>query len=355
MENVLSLAQKVVSKSQQLPNIENVLMEAYGDELVVKATNVEVYFEAKITVELEKDGILLVNPDILLNSIKNNKSDKKITLIHENNELKVEDEKNKIKIKTFNTDDFPQFKKTDEEKNESDKKIWIEGLRSTITFSAQSLIKPELSSVFVYNSDEDIVFVSTDQFRLAEKKIKSKLGDNIKLLIPNKNASLVLKILESSDFDSFYFSTNESQLNIKINNIFLSVRVLDLNFPDYVSIIPKEYKEKLILLKEDFVEALRKSGIFTDKFGKVVLSHKDSILKIKSENSNVGMIEENIDVKADKDLNFSMSFNIKYLQEVLPYINSDSLEILYSGDDKPLLLKALADNSFRYIVMPMRS
>ena len=57
---------------------------------------------------------------------------------------------------------------------EIEPKKLLDGIKSVYYSSAVSDIKPEISSVFIYTHDDSLVFVSTDSFRLAEKKIKVK-------------------------------------------------------------------------------------------------------------------------------------------------------------------------------------
>ena len=57
----------------------------------------------------------------------------------------------------------------------------ITGIRNVYYSASVSDIKPEISSVYIYPDDEDIVFVATDTFRLAEKRVKIKLLSRSKI------------------------------------------------------------------------------------------------------------------------------------------------------------------------------
>ena len=67
----------------------------------------------------------------------------------------------------------------------------IDGIKSVYYSSSPGDIKPEISSVFMYTNGDNLVFVSTDSFRLAEKRIKVKgLEEILGILIPFKNVSV---------------------------------------------------------------------------------------------------------------------------------------------------------------------
>jgi DNA polymerase III sliding clamp (beta) subunit (PCNA family) len=55
--------------------------------------------------------------------------------------------------------------------------------------------------------------------------------------------------------------------------------VIDGIFPDYSQIIPKEFKTECVVLKQDLLNALKLSNIFSDKFNQVnlLIKPKDKI------------------------------------------------------------------------------
>ncbi len=359
LETALTTVQKVINKNQNLPVIENALFVAMGDELIIKATNLEIFIEYKITVSLEYDGEFLAPIDILLQSIKSSKEDnKKITLELKSNSLYVKDGNSNFSIKTVISEDFPDIKKPQSLKNTNqtiNKDILLKGIKSVHAFGSNMLIKPELSSVYLYHEGNDLVFVATDQFRLAEKKINFKKDNFIKnILIPIKNANIIIKILESLEDFEYRFISEENQISLESEHLFISSRVLDISFPDYKTIIPKEFKTKIITLKEDFLLALKKTFLFTDKIGKTKISLESNNLILKTLNKNIGEIEEYIKIKKEGE-NFSLNINNKYLSEGITAINSDSIELWFISKEAPLLIKGVGDNSFIYILMPMNN
>src|SRR5690606_11504790 len=102
--------------------------------------------------------------------------------------LVIKGKKNKIKLKGQPYEDFPTIPNVEGVVLEIESKKLIERIKSVYYSSSVSDIKPEISSVFIYTNENDLVFVSTDSFRLGEKKIKVKNIEEISgLLIPFKN------------------------------------------------------------------------------------------------------------------------------------------------------------------------
>jgi len=67
---------------------------------------------------------------------------------------------------------------------------------------------------------------------------------------------------------------NKNQISFSSDGIYLTSRIIDGVFPDYRQIIPKEFKTEAVVLKQDLLNALKLSNIFSDKFNQVNLTIK---------------------------------------------------------------------------------
>ena len=99
---------------------------------------------------------------------------------------------------------------------------------------------------------------------------------------------------------------------------------------------------------------LRISNIFSDKFSQVIfnINPKEKEFKITTKNMDVGENENKLDsvVKGEK---LTISFNYKYIIDCFQSIDSDSISLSFSGNNKPMVVSGVGDKSFLYLVMPM--
>ena len=65
---------------------------------------------------------------------------------------------------------------------------------------------------------------------------------------------------------------NKNQISFSSDNIYLTSRIIDGIFPDYRQIIPKESLTEAVVLKQDLLNALKLSNIFSDKFNQVIFN-----------------------------------------------------------------------------------
>ena len=208
----------------------------------------------------------------------------------ENGNLLIKTKKNKIKLKGQPHEDFPTIPMVSGNSFEIESKKLIEGIKSVYYSSSVSDIKPEISSVFIYTKEDNLVFVATDSFRLAEKKIKIKNIEEITgILIPFKNIPEILRIFGDVG-GNVKVCFNKNQISFSSDGIYLTSRVIDGIFPDYRQIIPKEFKTEVVVLKQDLLNALKLSNIFSDKFNQInlIINPKEKIFELSSSNNDSG-------------------------------------------------------------------
>jgi DNA polymerase-3 subunit beta len=350
-------AEKVTSKNTTLPVLKCVLLEARASSLFVRSTNLDIGLEIHIPAKVHTEGIVAVPGSVIASYLNQISGEKSVNLEHVDGSLKVTTSKNSTVIKTMSPEEYPSIPKVDKDTSKTfkiDSRDLVSGLKAVWYSSATSTIKPELSSVRVYPLDNNLVFVATDGFRLAEKRIQVKnLPDFVHILIPVKNSAEVIRIFDGLDEEVEVF-IDENQIAVVSESIYLVSRTIEGNFPDYKAIIPKEFATDVVLLKQDFLNALKISTIFSDAFFhiKFIIQVKEAKLKIATKNNDIG--ESSTDVQAtlsgqDMDINF----NYRYINDAMVSLSSDSLNFAFSGANRPLVIKPVGDASFMYLVMPM--
>lgn len=354
IKKALMSVERITGKNLTLPVLSSVLWVSSGKTLKLRATNLNIGIEIEIPAKIEKEGIVAVRGDVLSSLFSVLQGDFNVTFELINGNLLVKTKTSTILLKSIPHDDFPTIPMVSGESFIISSRKFVDGIKSVYYSASVSEIKPEIGSVFIYPEDDTLVFVSTDSFRLAEKriKIKQKLSfDGV--LIPYKNITEIIRIFDGFDED-IIVNLTQNQISFSMLNIYLTSRIVDGNFPDYKQIIPKNTTTKAVVLKQDLMSSLKVSNIFSDKLNQIVFTIKpeDKLFEIESKNNDVG--ENNTIVAgALSGEDVSANFNFKYILDCFQSINSDSLGLELSGNNKPMILRGVGDNSFMYLVMPM--
>lgn len=354
IKSAISQVERITGKNLTLPVLNSILLIASGKSLKLRATNLSLGIEIEIPAKIEKEGTIAISGSVLNAVFSNVSPNETILLEQDEGNLLVKTKKSKIKIKGSPHEDFPTIPVVNGSSFEIDSKKLIEGIKSVYYSSSVSDIKPEISSVFVYKDGDNLFFVSTDSFRLAEKKIKVKgVEDDMRIIIPYKNISEILKIFSESN-NNIKICFNKNQISFSSENIYLTSRIIDGIFPDYRQIIPKESTTDVVVLKQDLLNALKISNVFSDKFNQVNLqiSPKSKLFELYSSNNDIGENKTNVDAVLNGE-DIELSFNYKYFLDCFQSISTDSISIKLSGNSKPMVVSPVSDNSFTYLIMPM--
>jgi DNA polymerase-3 subunit beta len=357
LRGAVGIAERVAGKHMTLPVLSCLLLDASSkNNLIIRSTNLDLGIEVTIPAKIEEGGVVAVPAQILNSFIGGiTGSDTGIKLVTDQNNLKVSSARSSGTIKTILAEDFPSIPRVSEENkfflNGSD---FARGLKSVWYSSSVSSIKPELSSVYVYCDGEFVVFVATDSFRLAEKRVKiKKTKDFGQILIPFKNVPEIIRILETIN-EEIEVNLDKNQISFSHNGLYVVSRVVDGVFPDYKQIIPKNSTTDVVVLKQDLLNALKLSNIFSDKFNQInfKVNPATKTCEIKTKNSDVGENNTILD-SAITGEPIEINFNYKYIVDCFQSIESDSLTLCFSGLNKPMIISPVSDGSFRYLVMPM--
>ena len=354
IKKALTSVERITGKNLTLPVLGSVLWVATGKTLKLRATNLNIGIEVEIPAKIEKEGVVAVRGDILSSLFSILQGDLSIGFELINGNLLVKTNTSTILLKSISHEDFPTIPMIEGEGFFVPNKKFIDGVKSVYYSASVSEIKPEIGSVYIYPEDDMLVFVSTDSFRLAEKKIKIKQNLSFSgILIPFKNVVEIIKVFDGL-LDDLKITLQKNQISFSSGNIYLTSRVVDGSFPDYKQIIPKNPTTKTVVLKQDFISALKISNIFSDKINQIILTIKpdDKVFEIESKNNDIG---ENTTIIAGalSGEEVSVNFNYKYILDCFQSIVGDSLSIEMSGNNKPMVIRGVGDPSFMYLVMPM--
>lgn len=353
IKNALSDVERITGKNLTLPVLGSVLWVATGKTLKLRATNLSLGIEIEIPAKIEKEGTVAIRGDILSSLFSVISGTTTVVFELVNGNLSVKTKSNAIILKSIPYEDFPTIPVVEGESFVLPAKKLIEGIKSVYYAASVSEIKPEIGSVYIYPEDDMLVFVATDSFRLAEKKIKIKQKLTFQgILIPFKNTLEIMKIFDKDVDVSIILSKN--QISLTYDGVYLTSRVVDGSFPDYKQIIPKTSTTEAVILKQDFISSLKVSNVFSDKFNQVTCSIKphEKIFEIEARNVDVGENTTYLSGALTGE-EVTVNFNYKYILDCFQSISVDSLSLSLDGNNKPMIIKPVGDASFMYLVMPM--
>ncbi len=357
LKDVISKTDRIAGKHATLPVLSCILIEFGNNNAVFKATNLDVGIEISVPVKSIGEGTVAIPAHTISSFVSQLPNQGSVVTIElENNNIRISTPQSQGIIKSVPFDDFPSIPKVvDGQEFEMKADVISKGLKSVWYSASISSIKPELSSVYLFREGEYVTFVATDSFRLAEKKVKAptaaKLND---ILIPFKNIADILRVIENID-NNIKVKSSKNLISFSDGNTYVVSRVIDGVFPDYHQIVPKNFITEAVVLKQDFINAIKISNVFSDKFNqiKIVIDPKKKIFEIQTKNSDVGENITSVPAALTGE-RIEVNFNYKYVADCFQSIDADSVSLQLSGLNKPMVIRPVSgDQSFMYIAMPM--
>ncbi len=355
LQKYISIADKVTGKHLSLSILNSVLLSTNNNSLIIRATNLDVGVEFQINANIKSHGSVVIPGALLANALSSIHNEQEVTLMAIGGICKITTKTKILNIKGFISDDFPTIPLvTNGEEFIMPSSKFIQGAKAVLMSSAISDIKPEISSVYLYQNGDSLVFVATDSFRLSEKKIKQN-GITLPhgIIIPAKNILEIMRVLESTNEDIKFF-VSKNQISCTGKSLYITSRVIQGVYPDYEQILPKTNTTEMIVLKEDLINTIKLSTLFSDKFNKItiIVDPINKICSISTKNSEIGETESNLTATLAGEP-IEISLNGKHLFDCFSVIEKDSVIIQFNGSDKPAVIRGLGDPSFTYLTMPL--
>ncbi len=351
----LMVGERMTGKNLTLPILSALHLSAKEGSLTIRATNLSIGIEYTLSAKVVEPGELVVPAHLFVSSLQGIEKDQPITLASEQDNLLLSYKGGRMVIKCLPSEDFPTLPQIESVHMFSvPSRDFIEGARSVVFAAAQTDIKPELSSVYIHSRDGHLVFVATDAFRLAQKKVRVKNIEQFPdILIPAKNLIEILKALPDSK-ELITFTITENQFSCTTEGVYITSRLTSGNYPDYRTIIPKESTTECIALKADVQNILKTLSVFSDRDSRIdVAMHPgEKSCTFSSRNNDVGEAVHSLSCTL-KGNDVDIRVNQKHFQDALMALSVDSAVISCTEPNKPIIVQGVSDASFLYLMMPL--
>lgn len=356
LKNALIIAERFVGKNLALPTLKHILLIAGEKKALLRATNLDLGIEIEIPARIEKEGVIAVPGETLANFLTNLPDERSITIEQVGQNLTISGKTHSTVIKGFGYEDFPTLPfVTKGVTVDVDAEALVGAFRATQYAVATSDIKPEFASVYCFNEERSLVFAATDSSRLAEKRLQLKKDpEQLSMLIPGKNVAEIMRALEGIEGNVRICAT-KNQVSFHTEHLHITSRLIDGNFPDYRQIIPKKFTTEATLLRQDLIDRLKLTTVFSGKLQQVRIKKypEEKLFEIESKSDEIGETTHQLDAALSGE-NVEFLLNQRFLMDVLNYLPSDSVTLYASGGGKPLVIKGVGDHTFTYLVMPMK-
>jgi len=172
------------------------------------------------------------------------------------------------------------------------------------------------------------------------------------VMIPRKGMSELNRLASEGGVVEIGFKKKDCVA--KKENALLVMRLLEAKFPDYQAVIPKDAAFSLTLKRSSLLEAMRKMLILSnERYRAVKITLDNNMLDLVSANPDLGEAQEKIAITYSGE-RIEAGFNPRYFIDVVQAMQSDMINMEFTSNSRPCVIKGEADKGFIGLIMPMR-
>lgn len=352
----LALVSNIANRSSNLPILNNVLIKADKDDIILITTDLEIGIKAKIRGKVDEKGDFTVEAKLLHNFVSLLPREN-INLDLVEDDLEIKSSNQETTIKGLAAEDFPLIP-------EMEKNNMVEIAVADLKKSLQQVLlaasldssRIEINAVNFDFTTDGLTLAATDSYRLAEKKLSVSNGHAASLIIPLKTLQELSRILNEQQEKKIKIYFNENQILFEFDGVELISRVIDGKYPDYSQIIPAEFKTEAKCDISKLVPAIKSVALFCRQGIndiRLSLDSKEQKIVIATASSSTGTSVAKVDADIRGEDN-DIVFNYRYLLDGLGQISGNEVNMKINNNSSPGLLQAINDKNYIYLVMPIR-
>ncbi len=347
------------------PILENILLKVNFNNIILTSNNLEMAIEYVISedLEIETEWAFCIPSKLFTSYIWLVQDDEVSIELLSDDSVKISTWSWKMKIKWLEASEFPLIPNIREEVSLNISwKIIKKSIDKTLFSSAEWNIRPTLAGLYVNIKDNEVIFASTDSFRLSEYKttLDENVPTNFSQILPSKTANQIKSILW--DNDEVKIVSWDNQIAFLSWNIKIYSRLLNGKFPDYSSFFPTSFSTKAEVNRVDLMQALKKINLVSRENNYSIKMSLSSSRWIELETNETQIWEWDVTlVWAVEWEDNIVGVNSTYFLEVLWVIETTHISISFENPLSPIVISPTVDPdkketnySFRHIIMPLK-
>ncbi len=346
---------RVVSSKATVPVLEGILICTKDDKISLSAYNLENGVVKEIPATIKEAGQIVISAKVfnsILHSLKGEfvtvKTDERL-MCH------IESESAVFDIMGMAAVDFPELPSIADGKNISlTAGILKEMVRETIFAVAPSEgTRPILTGLDFEIEDGSLKLVAIDGYRLAIRKEKVNINENLNFVVAGKAIAEIIKIVTDEDAD-IDMTIGRRHISFCVEGYNFISPLLDGEFIDYKKTIPPSFSQKMTVFTRDLIEIIERiSLIINDNFTtpvRCIIGENETVFSCAT---SVGRATEKAEINLE-GAPFEIGLNSKYLLEALRACDYEKVNICFNGGSAAVVITPESGDSSTYMIMPMR-
>ena len=356
----MTIVENAVTENKIREVLSGIYIETQGEKAILRGTDLELSINTEIEAQVKEDGKIVIKHKLIEEFLKQI-SDDKITLIEENGKLIIQAGSTNTEFSLYNVENFPVQSKLEngvEYVFEKGKLLSnIENVKISASPNPENLA---VNCIRVEIEENKLKLISSDTYRLTyieeDLEDSQKNKENLSLSIPLKTIDGLVKIMRLIDEEKITLKSDGSKVFFQFSNVEILTRTIDLQFPDYKSILNNsQHNKKILLNTKDFLSVLRRTAIFVrdNKEAKNggIFNFANNKLLLTGTSENAQIKEEIVTIQEGGDLKISL--NVRFLLDYISTIEGKVTVLELLNNKSSVIVKDEDNDKSLYFTMPL--
>jgi DNA polymerase-3 subunit beta len=353
---------RVVERRNTIPILSNVLVQASGSSLFLRATDLDLEVTETLAADVAQSGATTLPAHTLYEIVRKLPDGAQVSLelTGDAGQLLLRSGRSRFMLQCLPEADFPDLTAGDLSHkftlSSADLKKLIEKTQFAISTEETRYY---LNGIFMHTLDVEghtmLRSVATDGHRLARVEIPAPTGSAGMpgVIIPRKAVSEVQKLLDDGAGE-VVIEMSTTKARFTFGDVVLTSKLIDGTFPDYARVIPAGNDKRLVVERDSFARAVDRVSTISSERGRAVkLALGEGKLTLTVTNPDSGSATEELEVDYDA-APMEIGFNAKYLLDITAQLDSDTALFKLADAGSPTLVQNRDGSSALYVLMPMR-
>ncbi len=353
----LQTVTRVASTRSAVQALSGVKISADGDTSELLATDMEIGLRVPLSATVDQPGSAVLPARLLLDVTRSLPAEKvNLELRPAEQDVKVTCGGATFHLRTLRSEDFPTLPAPDSQTRVAlPARAFVETVTQVARSASRDETRPILTGILVSASGNELRMVATDSYRLSVKEtsLEQQINGSFEANVPARALQELARIAQQSDSGEIAVSVSQNQVVFELDQIVLSSRVIDGQFPNYRQLLPESVEHELRLSSTEFADVVRRISLLAQKNAPLRLSFTEGAVTVSAQTPDIGEASETVPVPFSGEP-FEIGFNPEFLRDGLESVESSELLLKLISPLRPGLIESAEGGGFVYLIMPIR-
>ena len=356
LSNACNNVIRAVGTKVTIPTIEGILIECGSDTLSLTGYDFEFGINTIMNADVIEPGAIVINAKILCEIIRK-LSDEEVTIETNGVSVSIISGAAQYNITGIDANDYPELPSVNGgiPLDFNQKLLYSMIIQTVFAVAETENSKPVYTGLKFEISNGEITLIGVDGYRLAIRKEKIEYNEqDLTFIVPKKTIREIIKLLDVDSEKPISISIGKRHIVFEVENYSIISRLLDGEFLDYTSAVPKTISTTVLINTNDAINCIERTlpVIENNQKNPIRCLFDNDEMRVSTV-SSLGRVVDRTHANTSGD-RVEIGFNSKFVLDALNAADSDEVKIELCGPVSPVKIMSVNSDSFLFLVLPMR-